>query len=332
MATLATGNPTLLDVAKRMDPEGKIDSIVELLNETNDILQDATWIEGNLPTGHRTTIRSGLPSGTWRKLNYGVQPAKSRTVQVTDACGILEARSVVDIELARLNGNTADFRLSEDRAFIAGLNIDMADVLFLGDTDTAPEKFMGLGPRYDDDTNAENKDNIIKGDGAGSDNTSIWLVVWSPNTVHMIYPKGSKGGLEMEDMGVQVVTDDQSPAGRFNAYETVYRWKAGLCLRDWRYVVRICNIDVSNLTKDAATGTDLVDLMTQAVELVPSLSIGRAAFYCNRTVRSYLRRQIKNAKNMNLSLETVAGKRVVAFDGIPVRRCDAILETEATIS
>ncbi|EPE5434245.1 major capsid protein, partial [Escherichia coli] len=75
---------------KRVDPNGKVDKIIELLGQTNPILQDMPFVEGNLPTGHRTTIRSGLPSATWRLLNYGVQPSKSTTVQVTDSVGMLE--------------------------------------------------------------------------------------------------------------------------------------------------------------------------------------------------------------------------------------------------
>ena len=118
MAVLSTTNPTLADVAKRYDADGKIDTIVELLSETNEVLDDMTFLEGNLPTGHRTTVRSGLPSSTWRKLNYGVQPSKSTTVQITDTTGMLEAYAEVDKALADLNGNTASFRLSEDRAFL----------------------------------------------------------------------------------------------------------------------------------------------------------------------------------------------------------------------
>lgn len=64
---------TLADWGKRVDPNGKVDKIIELLGQTNPILQDMPFVEGNLPTGHRTTIRSGLPSATWRLLNYGVQ-------------------------------------------------------------------------------------------------------------------------------------------------------------------------------------------------------------------------------------------------------------------
>ena len=128
-------NPTLADVIKRTEPgvnggPGKIATIVEMLTETNEILQDMTYVEGNLPTGHKTTIRTGLPSAAWRMLNYGVQPSKSDTAQITDACGMLEAYAEVDKALVELNGNAAAFRLSEDRAFLEAMNQEMASTLF----------------------------------------------------------------------------------------------------------------------------------------------------------------------------------------------------------
>jgi hypothetical protein len=329
MAALSTTNPTLIDVAKRLDPDGKIDTIVEMLAETNEILQDMTFLEGNLPTGHRTTIRSGLPSATWRRLNYGVQPTKSSTVQVTDSCGMLEAYAQVDKALADLNGNTAEFRLSEDRAFLESMNQSMADTLFYGDTGTDPEKFMGLTPRFSS-LSAENAVNVISGGSNDTDNASIWLVVWSPNTVHGIYPKGSRAGFQHEDLGQVTLAD--AAGGLYEGYRSHYKWDIGLTVRDWRYVVRIPNIEVSDLLTTASTGANLVDLMVQALEVVPNLNAGRPVFYANRTIRSWLRRQIMNKSNVNLTLESVAGKHVVAFDGVPVRRCDALLNAEALVS
>lgn len=329
MATLATTNPTLADLSNRMTADGKIDpQIVEMLTETNEILEDMTFIEANGFTEHKTTVRSGLPQGTWRKLNYGVQPEKSRTVQVKDSLGMLETYAEVDKALADLNGNSAAWRMSEDRAFLEGLNQTMARTLFYGDTGTDPEKFTGLAPRYAD-TTADNGRNIIKAGGAGADNTSVWLVVWGPNTCHGLYPKGSSAGLQARDLGEETLTD--AAGGRYQGYRTHYKWDMGFTLRDWRYVVRIANIDVSELTKNAATGADLIDLMIQALELIPNMGMGRAAFYCSRTVRSFLRRQILNKNNVNLTFDTVAGKKVLAFDGVPVRKTDSLLETEAAV-
>jgi hypothetical protein len=329
MAAVGATNPTLIDVASRTEGGKVASTIVELLAETNDIIQDATFLEANDGSSHKTTIRSGLPTATWRQLNYGVQPSKSTTVQVKDACGMLEAYAEIDKALADLNGNTSAFRLSEDRAHLEGMNQAFADTLIYGNTATNPERFMGLAPRYNS-TSAQNGSNVILGGGSGSDNTSIWLVVWSPNTVHGLFPKGSKAGLSHRDLGE--VTLEDAANGRFQGYRTHYKWDCGLSVRDWRYVVRIANIDTSELVKTGATGADLQDLMVQALELVPNLGMGRPAFYCNRTISSFLRRQIVNKSNLHLGMDEIGGKKVMSFAGVPVRRVDAILNSEATIS
>jgi hypothetical protein len=55
-------------------------------------------------------------------------------------------------------------------------------------------------------------------------------------------------------------------------------------------------------------------------------------FYVSRRIRSFLRRQIANkVLNATLSMETVAGRHVVMFDGIPVRRVDALAADEARV-
>lgn len=337
MATLDATNPTLMDVAKRLDPQGNIDGIVELLNEQNPILDDVVFLEGNLPTGHRTTIRTGLPSATWRLLNYGVQPSKSTTAQVTDSAGILEAYAEVDKDLAMLNGNTAAFRLSEAKAHLEAMNQEFVDTLFYGNTSTDPEKFMGLSPRYNSLSAANGQNIVDAGSDASGSLTSIWLIVWGSDTCHAFYPKGSVGGLQQKDLGE--VTLEDAAGGLYQGFRSWFQWKAGLCLRDWRYVVRIANVETATLTvaptagsRTAAGVADLIDVMVEALETVQSLSSGRAVFYANRTVTSFLRRQITNKSTVNLSMDEVAGRKVMTFDGIPVRRTDALLNTEARIT
>ncbi|MCW3521239.1 hypothetical protein K6Y76_05035 [Burkholderia cenocepacia] len=329
MVTLATNNPTLADIAKGLDPDGSVAQTVEILNQTNEILADATFIEGNLPTGHRTSIRTGLPQPTWRKLYGGVQPTKSTKVQVTDNCGMLEDYAEVDKALADLNGNTMAFRLSEDKAHIEGINQEVAQTLIYGNEGSAPAEFTGLSARYNS-LAAQNADNIIDATGTGADNTSIWLVVWGPQTAHMIYPKGSKAGLAVTDKGQVTVENADGANGRMEAYRTHYKWDVGFSLRDWRYVARVCNIDVSDLGTVANT-KNLITWMIQASERIPAFGLGRAAWYVNRTVREKLRLGIIEKISNNLTWETVAGQRVMMFDGIPVRRTDAILNTESRV-
>jgi hypothetical protein len=332
MATLSSIHPTLLDLANALGPDDKVAAIIEILNQTNEVLDDFVMIEGNLLTGHQTTARTGIPAPTWRKLYGGVQPTKSTTVKVVDSCGMLENYAEVDKALADLNGNTAAFRLSENRPILEGFNQEITQSLFYANEDTEPEAFTGLAPRFNTTVGVENAQNIIKGGGVGADNTSVWLVVWGENSAHGIYPKGSKGGFQMNDKGQVTIENIDGVGGRMEAYRTHYRWDCGLTVRDWRYIVRICNIDLSDLTKNAATGADLIDLLTQALELVQSLNMGKPAFYANRTVKSFLRRQITNkVASSTLQMEMVAGKHVMTFDGVPVRRCDALVNNEALV-
>ena len=278
-------------------------------------------------------MRAGLPAPTWRKLYGGVQPNKATNVQVTDTTGMLEAYAEIDKALADLNGNTAAFRMTEDKAHIEGMSQEFMSTLMYGNEGTAPEEFTGFAPRFNDNSGPANADNIILGGGSGADNNSIWLISWGANTVHGIYPKGSKAGLQFNDKGQVTIEDsDGSNGGRYEAYRSHYRWDCGLSVRDWRYVVRICNIDQSLLTANKSTGADVTDLMAQAIELLPNASSGRPAFYMNRGVRSVLRRQIANTTNVQLNMDQVGGKSVMSFDGIPVRRCDSLTSTEATIS
>lgn len=326
----STTMPTLADLAKRMDPDGSIAKVIELLVQRNPILDVLPWAECNDGTGHKTTVRNGLPTATWRQLNYGVPSSKSATTQVRDSTGMLETYAKIDKALADLNGNSAAWRLSEESPFRESMNQGVASTIFYGDTNTNPERFMGMAPRFNSST-AENGRNIIKGGGSGSDNTSIWLMVMGENTVHGLYPKGSQAGLAVRDLGEDTASD--GAGGEYQILRTHYKWDCGLSVRDWRYVVRVCNIDVSDLTKNASAGADLIDLMAQALEAVEDLNMGTPAFFGNRTVSSFLRRQIANkVASSTLTMGDVAGKRVMMFDEVPFYRTDAILNTEATVA
>jgi hypothetical protein len=339
MAQLGSNTLTLTDWAKRVDPSGDgISPVVELLNQSNEILMDMPWVEGNLPTGHRTTVRTGLPSVAWRKLNYGVQQSKSTTVTVDDTCGMLEAFGQADKDLVELNGSGSAFRLSESTAFIEAMNQSMAQTLFYGDSESNPERFLGLAPRYSTISGATNGQNIISaGSVSGGDGTSIWLLGWGENTLHGIFPKGSTAGLQHEDLGLDTVTD--AAGGKYRAYLDRYQWKCGMALRDWRYAVRIANIDVSALVADTAGSTvKLIEYMSRAIDRIPNFGSCRPVFYMNRTVFSILRVQAMNKSVNALAVEAgldqfgnpISGG--LSFMGIPIRRVDAITSTEAQIS
>jgi hypothetical protein len=339
MAVLGTKNPTLLDVAKSLDPSGATADVVELLNQTNEILLDAIWTEGNLPTGHRTTIRTGLPTVIWRKLYGGVPPSKSTRAQVDEATGMLEARNEIDVDVANLNGNTAAFRLSEANSFLEAMNETMASTLFYGDTTVNAERFTGLAPRYGTISGAPNANNIIDCGGTGSNNCSIWLMNWGDQTVTGIFPKGSKAGIYHQDLGEIDAFDVNN--NRFRAIADRWQWKCGIALKDWRYVVRAANINVSDLTTlttaptfpgvNGTSAADLIQTLIRMTARIPKQGMGRPVFYVNRTIGEMLRVQALNKSQNALSIEAAQGQITTSFLGIPIRIVDALLSTEARV-
>ena len=340
MAVIANSNSnlTLADWAKRTDPDGRVALVAELLSQSNEILEDCVYKEGNLPTGDRVVIRTGLPTAYWRSLNQGIPNSKSSTAQVDEACGMLEARSEVDKDLAMLNGNTAQFRLSEDTAFLEAMNQTQAQTLFYGNPATDPKQFLGLATRYSL-TTAGNGTNIISGGAtSGSLNTSVYLVVWGDNTVYCPFPKGSKAGLLHEDLGEQTVYDG---VNRMQAYATRYQWKSGLVVKDWRYVVRIPNIDVSDLigqtgTQAASAATNIIKLMARSLYKIPNMAMGRCAFYMNRTVHSGMSLAALDKSQYVLKINEGLSQygtpySWLSFLGVPLRKVDALINAEARV-
>lgn len=348
MATqsVKAGAVTLLDVARATDPTGKIAAVAELLSQSNEILLDMPWYEGNLPTGHRGSIRTGLPEPIWRKLYQGVPPTKSLRATVEDSVGMLEDRSEVDVDVVSLNGNTSEFRLSEAQAHLEGMNQTMAETLIYGDASVNPERFNGLAQRYNSLTGTVGAQNVIGGGGTGSDQTSMWLVVWGKNTVHGIYPKGSQAGLQHRDLGEIDAFDANQ--NRYRALADLWQWKCGMHVRDWRYIVRIANIDTVDMaaisgTQATTAATFLPKLMMKALARIPHRGMGNAVFYANRSVKEMLGIMALEKNQNVLSIQAAAQEfgaigpgslemGGLRFLGVPIRTVDRIDNTEAQIS
>jgi hypothetical protein len=347
MAVIGNTALTLADWAKRVDDDGQMATVVDLLSQSNAMMDDMLWVEGNQTSGHKTTIRTGLPQGTWRQLYQGVQPTKSTTAQITEACGNLEGYSELDKDLADLNGNTAEFRLSEEGGFYEGMTQQVQSAFLYANSLNTPAQIMGLAPRYNtiQTANAASANNVIDMGGTGSTNCSMWVVGWGPNSVHGIFPKGKIAGLQMTDLGedVKVLSD----GSMYRVYRSHFKWECGLAVRDWRYVVRMCNIDVTLLT--GASAANLINGLVSAFHRFPTapsstrittdptkpsgvLGATRFAIYCNRQVAAALDRQAMNKTNLLLSIGEFDGKPVTMFRGVPIRVVDRLLTTEARIT
>lgn len=331
MAVLAQNYPTLMEVSKQFTEDGTPLPIAESLNQSNEALDDIPFFEANSTNGHRIAVESALPDAVFRKLNGGILPSKGATTDVTESMASLTSLGKVDRLLADLSGNVNVYRMRKNGRHMEAMNQKWMQTLFYGDTGINPEQFLGLGGRYYDIGAGAplNSRQIIDAGGTGTDNFSIWGVVWGPSKVYGIYPKGTKAGLVHEDYGVELCAAPDG-VGELPMYRDWFEWNGGIAVEDWQAVVRIANIDSSDLTKTAATGADISDLMIQAEELLPTNG-GHLVWYVPGRVRTFFRRQILNKANVNLTEESFSGRRVVMFGGAPVRKVDRLLGTESRV-
>ena len=350
---LNAGRNTLVDIARTFGPDGKPLAVAELLNQSNQLLDYMPWKMGNLPTGHKASVRTGLPTVTLRSFYRGVKVGKSGRNTIEDVCGMAEARNEIDVDLAKLNGSVNAFRQSEAAAYIEAMNQTMAQQLIYGDTSVNPDGILGLTPRYNAiASGGPSAANIIDAGGTGVNNTSIWLVVLGENTACGIFPKDSEAGLQQKDLGEIDAFDENGD--RFGALAEMWTWKFGLHVADWRYVVRIANINTTDLNTQAGTqaitaATWINKLMIRALARIPSMGMGTPVFLCNRTVKEMLSigalDKSQNALSFTAALNqfgdvgagSVAGSGTgirggtVLFQGVPVITIDKLLSTEARV-
>ncbi len=337
MTTINTQWPSLADMVKRTGPDGFIMDVAEMLTQKNVLLADMPFREGNLPTGHVFGVRNALPTPTWRRYNQGVDAHKSQSESYTESCGMLEDFAKIDCALAALNGNGPAWRASEDKAFVQGFNNEVVRALIYESVATAPERIHGLMSRLDATAGNVAAGQILKADvvgggaaAAGADSTSILCIGWSPDTVYGIFPKGSKGGLQHEDLGKQIVKD---AAGKeYTAWVSHWKWDLGLCVQDYRYVSRVCNIDTSIWSAGMATGTNLTLCFDSALDALFDQDSVRPVFYCNKKTFLMFRQQLITKGTANLLEYVQRGVRKDwSYMGVPIMRTDAMTLTESPV-
>ena len=328
--------PTLMDVA-RLSGDSKTSAIVEVLNRTNDALDDIPWIACNSGVVHKTTTRTSIPTPVWRMLNKGVPTEKTTTKQMSVGCGMLEIYAEVDVDQVNLAGHgqvdnvsanaaASNALANENKAFIEGFGQEISRVMFYGDP-AKPQEPLGLTHWYSELSNK----NVIDGGGTGNDNTSIWLIAWDPMAIHGIFPQGSKAGLSEKFLGEQTVKD--AKGDQFQAYRTHYKWDAGFVVRDPRCAVRVCNIDTDALISGSDSAADLIDMMIEAIYKLPKVARGyRRAFYVRPEILTALDKQTRKVNNLMLNYGDVYGREVLKFRGIPIREQESLLATESRVA
>jgi hypothetical protein len=341
MPTLAQNFLSLADIYKRQNPDGTAAQILEILNnESQDIMTDFVMMECNDGTKHVHTIRTGLPAVSWGALYEGIEQSKSQTQQVADTTGFVEALSTVDKRMLDLAGsNRAAMRMSESRPFIESMAQELVTAMFYHNSATNARLPRGLSARFGVKATSGYGSQIVDAGGSGSDNTSVWFVTHGEHDFVTLYPKGTQGGIKQEDKGEQRVTD--ASGNPYYVEEELITAHMGFAVRDYRNIVRIANIDVSDMQGGSV---DLYTHMRKAYyklhrrkvqKVADQMSPGRTVIYANRDVLEALDALATNkgsADNfVRLRWAEVEGKEILTYRGFPIRETSSLLNTEARV-
>ena len=327
---------TLSDLQKTLNPDGSIARVMEVLNESNPMMQDIPWEEGDLPIGTKTVIRTGLPTPSIRRINRGTAATKGSTRQIIDVCMNLEDRSCIDVELLAGKPNPEAYRMAEDDAHVEGMAQYVARQFIYGDLENDPDVFNGFTPRYNtlkDEGKGSVGHQVISAGTANSQgkNGSIWFIDWGDNRVVGIYPKGTMAGIKKQDLGESDVNDaDGKP---YRAVQTLYNYKCGLAVKNVRSVVRVANIDmatIKNLTD--AQQKALIDKFVYAKNRLwlPKNPIA----YVSNVLYSWFEFYLTNNNYIHVTSDQVTNgaSPILRFNGIQLKKMDCMEDTEAAVT
>lgn len=338
-----TDRESLLTSA-RQTHNNEIMNVAEVLNETNDVIADAIVQRANDMTTHQVTRRTRLPAVNWVKAGNGWNATVGLTNQAIEQMGMLKARYLCPEDVMRIQPNPAKYRANQERAYIESMGQELANTLMGNVTSGAldpvvvpPEEFAGFQYRLNTISSDPTKYVVNNGNDSGSDNTSIYFVQWAMNKVYLIHPRNTDGGgLKKKDEGRVYTSGDNAvasnsaanpnPTNSLWAYITEFSWDVGLCVEDQRSVKRLCNIDsVSTATK--TLNEDFI------IQIRNNFKGNDTVYmYCNETVFTQLQILAKDKTNVHWTENNPFGKPQLYFLDMPVRRCDAITNAEATLT
>lgn len=313
---------TMIEWAKRHDPDGDTAMIVESLTETNEILFDIPWTEANDVFSHKVVRRTTQPSGSWRQFNTGVATETSKTQEVNETLGMLESYAEVDKALADTAADPMAFRNQEAKSFLEGMSQTMADTLMYGSSVTYPDRFDGFAVRM---PSLDASNNVIGSGGSGSDLSSIYIVQWGLDKVFCVFPRGHKTmGVERRDLG----EDTKGTTTLYQVYRDHFKITMGLAVRDDRCIARLANIE------NAATNGFDEDNLIKLLNRMPNSGRG-SKLYVNDNIQSLMEIKLKDKTNVYYTAgggEGLAGEPMVKFRGNAIRKVDAITQTEAALT
>ncbi len=318
---------TLPDVLRTRAPNGQHMSAVDVLSGKYPFLEEMYFTEANDTTSHEFLRTTSEPSGSLVRLNEGAPFSAAAVVPVREQMARLEANAQIDERILVKAPDPVRYRREREAMHFRGMVKQYHNLIFKGSILTDARGIDGLERRFG--TLATGS--VVSNGGSGG--SSVWLIKHGPEGFFGFYPKGSDAGIKEEDWGRETAYDISG--NPFKVLRTHWSWEFGLGVADLRSVKRLCNIAASSSNSFFEDGTKvqkgeyaLIDL----IEAMPEGSTDGAAFYCGPTMMAQFRKRLNDKSNLYVTMDTVWGRPMLHFMGVPIIRVDTLTADEATVS
>ena len=346
MATQAAGtNISQAEMTRRETPDGRLANLIDVISETNAIIDDADFIEANNGNYHEETRVASEPTGQERAYNQGIAGEAGVTEKVIEPSSMIDGLSEIDAAQLRHAPDPLGFRDQEDRIYLRGMAKTFASRLFDGNRSTNNLQINGINNRADYNvlSSPYTYDNGEGDTADASTFTSIYAIQWGPRMVQLFHPRNdaiggdaANRGISLTDYGRSIIQDANASALKYPAFQTWLELHFGLFIFDPRKIRRIVNIATAtnNGTTFKSFHEDhMIDLHADAVADGGTEGM---VFYCNATVFAQIDKRANEKGNAsfatNMEGEGPFAKPVTRWNGIPIRLVAQITSTQADIT
>lgn len=319
-ALTAYKNLTLAEVNKR---EGYDDmaAVVGELAKVNDIVDEFPWYPSTHGAYNRQLQAKRLGAGAFSQVNGAVNVISSETDYITEPVKLYEGDSQIDTRALASADDPYQVRDSEDALNLAGFLQDWVYNLFYAAA-TTQDALKSFNQRR-----SALGSYCVGAGGSGGDTTSLWTFELGPNGIFFAYNKSGSPGIKSEDMG-KVLVSIPNGTGSMWAWVRHYELWAAIVLRNERAMIRYTNIESSGSSNIFSPS----DYIKKVKNQLPNAGRNAVSF-ANRTLKGQIDADAYSKSNAAYSVRDIADfGPVTLISGIPVRMCEALLDTETVVS
>ncbi len=334
---------------------GKGKKVAEYLSTLSPMIEHAPAVVCNNGDQHKSDAETSLAQAHRTRLNQGVPESTNTYREVVSSTTLYEASYGIANNVLRRKAGTneekqAEFLARKHRANLASITRLYEQDVIYGNNKNDARQFNGLHNIYSYiDTIATSPGfQVIDAEGTGANLTSLDLILWSPDGVHLIYPdcESSTAITTTHDSGINSFTDEDGISRNLAGQKWLWECQLGIHVEDYRAFIRIANIDIDvikNWKLDSYTGPNIVDLLRKGYTKM-GLNMRRGLAGDMSQVKVYMNedlydifdsmytRGFDNVRiNTSRERKEIDGQAPVGFRKADVDVCDAILTGEERV-